>query len=104
MTSLSSKQMQFAKMTVHLFVYLLSNGYTFTYGDAYRDPRCPYGHKDSLHRSRLAIDLNIFRDGKYLAESGQYNDIGEFWESMGGAWGGRFGDDNHFSLEHKGMK
>jgi hypothetical protein len=27
-----------------------------------------------------------------------------FWESIGGSWGGRFNDGNHYSLEHRGMK
>ena len=38
-------------------------GYKLTFGDAYRDPRVTYGHKDSLHRKRLAVDLNLFLDG-----------------------------------------
>ncbi|HAO1973206.1 TPA: M15 family peptidase, partial [Escherichia coli] len=31
---------------------------------------------------------------------------GEYWESIGGTWGGRFSraDGNHFSLEHNGVK
>jgi hypothetical protein len=57
-----------------------------------------------LHKSRLAIDLNVFRDGKYLTTGEQYTDLGEFWESIGGAWGGRFNDGNHFSFEHNGYK
>jgi hypothetical protein len=57
-----------------------------------------------LHKSRLAVDLNVFRDGKYLTTGEQYADLGEFWESIGGAWGGRFNDGNHFSFEHNGYK
>lgn len=79
-------------------------GYQITLGDAYRDPRVPYGHKDSLHRIRLAIDLNVFKDGKYLTTGEEYVDLGEYWESIGGTWGGRFKDGNHFSLAHNGMK
>lgn len=30
--------------------------------------------------------------------------IGEYWESIGGAWGGRFNDGNHYSLGHGGRK
>ncbi|HBJ0947911.1 TPA: M15 family metallopeptidase, partial [Escherichia coli] len=32
---------------------------------------------------------------------------GEYWESLGGSWGGRFKsrpDGNHFSLEHNGVR
>ena len=70
-----------------------------TFGDAYRDPRVmfPYGKPHSLHKSRLAIDFNVFKDGRYLSGQG-YPSLGEFWESIGGSWGGRWGDPNHFSL------
>jgi len=30
--------------------------------------------------------------------------LGLYWESIGGSWGGRFGDGNHFSLEHEGRR
>jgi len=30
--------------------------------------------------------------------------LGEYWEGMGGSWGGRFSDGNHFSLTHNGVK
>jgi hypothetical protein len=97
------KQSRFVKMVALLITYAHLAGYELTFGDAYRDPRCPYGHKQSLHRSRLAIDLNVFRDGVYLSGHGEYDDLGEYWEAIGGSWGGRFGDDNHFSLAHNGM-
>ena len=86
-----------------LIQYAHLRGYELTFGDAYRDPRCPYGHPTSLHRERLAIDLNVFKDGVYLSGPGMYTELGVFWESIGGSWGGRFDDDNHFSLSHRGM-
>jgi len=30
--------------------------------------------------------------------------LGEYWESIGGSWGGRFGDGNHYSLKYKGRR
>lgn len=33
--------------------------------------------------------------------------LGQYWESLGGSWGGRFKsrpDGNHFSLEHDGVR
>ena len=104
MGSLVAKQAKFARMTVLLYMFILNNGYEFTYQWAYRDPKFGIGHPRSLHGKKLAIDLNLFRDGKYLSGAGQYDDVGEFWESIGGSWGGRFNDDNHFSLAHGGMK
>jgi hypothetical protein len=89
-------------------------GYEVSIGDGYRDPRLfgelgikkGYGHYRSAHKQRLAIDLNLFKDGKFLQSSEDHRPLGEFWESMGGSWGGRFPtpDGNHYSLEHNGIK
>jgi hypothetical protein len=98
------KQEKFAIMAAKLILWANDRGYTVTLGDAYRDPRCPYGHPNSLHRKRLAIDLNLFKDGKYLTETEDHALLGVYWESLGGSWGGRFGDGNHYSLEHGGIK
>ena len=87
-------------------------GYEVTLGDAYRDPRLHggigvkmgYGHPKSCHKLRLAIDLNLFKNGKFLTTTEDHRQLGEWWESIGGTWGGRFNDANHYSLEHEGMK
>jgi len=93
-------------MAALLILYAAQIGFEVTFGDAYRDPRAefPYGQPRSLHKSRLAIDLNVFRDGEYLQKTEDYSALGDFWESIGGSWGGRFGDGNHFSLAHDGRK
>ncbi|EOT8011848.1 TPA: M15 family metallopeptidase, partial [Escherichia coli] len=61
---------------------------------------------NSLHTLRLAVDFNLFINGKYQADTDAYRPLGEYWESIGGTWGGRFSraDGNHFSLEHNGVK
>jgi len=64
---LSEKQQQFTRMVADLILFAYEHGYGLTFGDAYRSPKVEYGHKNSLHRKRLAIDLNLFKDGKYLA-------------------------------------
>ena len=104
---LSLKQQLFTRMVGRLIKFATDNGFELTVGDAYRDRNAIYPYKvhpNSLHYSRLAIDLNIFRNGKYLRQAEDFIELGEFWESIGGTWGGRFRDGNHFSLEHKGMK
>ena len=68
---------------------------------------------NSLHRDSLAIDLPmVWPDGRYGTWT-DYLPLGEYWESLGGAWGGRFDlnrdgvakdDANHFSLEFGGRK
>ena len=102
--NLVSKQAKFTEMTALLILYARAKGYQLTYGDAYRYPDCPYGHPDSLHKQRLAVDFNLFIDGKYITSADGHRELGEFWESLGGAWGGRFDDGNHYSLEHEGRR
>ena len=91
-------------MIADLIIFAYDNGYELTFGDAYRDARVTYGHPESLHRSRLAIDLNLFKDQVYLKTTDDHRELGEYWESIGGTWGGRFSDGNHYSLAHNGMK
>lgn len=108
MGALREKQSRFANMVCILLHFALAKGYEITFGDTYRDPRCSYGRKNSCHRLRLAIDLNLFKDGEYLSKTKDHRQLGEFWESIGGTWGGRFRgrspDGNHYSLEHNGRK
>jgi hypothetical protein len=101
---LREQQSRFVVMVGKLISHATDLGYELTFGDAYRDPRVPYGHPDSLHKQRLAIDLNLFRNGKYLQLTADHQTLGEWWESVGGTWGGRFNDGNHYSLERDGMK
>jgi hypothetical protein len=99
-------------MVADLIIKAYELGYEITLGDAYRDPRLHgalgvkqgYGHSKSCHKLRLAIDLNLFKEGKFLETTEGHKELGEFWESIGGTWGGRFNDANHYSLEHEGMK
>jgi hypothetical protein len=90
--SLREVQSRFAFMTALLLIKAKSIGLEFTFGESYDDDNI--GHmKGSLHYIRLAQDLNLFKDGKFLS-----------WESIGGSWGGRFNDGNHYSLAYGGKK
>lgn len=110
--TLGEKQRLFTLMVAQLIQWAYEHGYEMTVGDAYRDPRLHgavgekkgYGHPKSAHKQRLAIDLNLFRNGKYLDKTEDHVPIGEQWEKMGGSWGGRFNDGNHYSLEHDGVR
>lgn len=62
------------------------------------------GVRNSLHCDRLAVDFNLFRDGVLLTKTEDFKPLGEIWETMGGTWGGRFGDAPHFSLAFGGRK
>jgi len=99
--ALRQKQSKFALMVSLLIQYAYSIGYEITFGDAWAQS----GHKkNSNHYIRLAIDLNLFKDGKYLQSTEDHKLLGKYWEFLGGCWGGRFKDGNHYSLEHRGYK
>lgn len=110
--SLKDQQVKFAKMVPSLIEKAFELGYEVTLGDAFRDPRVfgqvgtsmGYGHPKSCHKSRLAIDLNLFKDGIFITDTKGHEPLGLWWESIGGTWGGRFDDANHYSLEYNGMK
>jgi len=103
--TLSQKQGHFAFMVGRLLAFVDGlPGYYVTFGDAYSKPAYCEHMPDSLHFSRLAVDLNLFVDGEYRPETEAYLPLGLFWESIGGSWGGRFKDGNHFSLSHNGKK
>lgn len=100
MGRLRDRQTEFARAVPRLIDAAFVLGYEVTLGDCYRDPRCSYGSKKSQHRQRLAIDLNLFKDGKYLTRTRDHQKLGEFWESIGGKWGimknGKRTDGNHY--------
>jgi hypothetical protein len=114
--TLRQKQSTFARAVALLIIHAEESGYEITLGEAYRSPeeakrlaKLGKGIKNSLHTLRLAIDINLFKDGKYLTSTASHKPLGEWWESMSNneivcAWGGRFGDGNHYSIEHNGRK
>jgi hypothetical protein len=110
--SLREKQEIFAR-TLGIFLnWMAEQNYTWTMGDCWRStdellcPHCGTGvsYQELLkfngrskvlvskHTERLAIDLNLFVDGK-RAEPEQYRPLAEKWESLGGRAGFRFGVD-----------
>jgi hypothetical protein len=108
--SLGMKQRLLTKLLPRLLDKAHELGFEVTLGDAYRDPRAfgvlgvkkNYGHAFSNHKLRLAIDLNLFRDGVYLTRTEDHKPLGEFWERLHPlcSWGGRFGtaDGNHYEI------
>ena len=115
--TLRQKQSVFALLVARLIQKADAMGYEVTGGELYRSPeeaarlaKAGKGIAKSLHTSRLAIDLNLFKDGKYLSSTESHRPLGEWWESLGAAhgvttaWGGSWGDGNHYSLAHEGRK
>lgn len=105
--SLRENQELFAKNVGLLIGFIFAQGYTCTLGEAYRTQEQAdwyaekgIGSKNSLHRIRMAIDLNIFKDGVFLTESDDYEFAGTYWYTLhpDNTWGGAGGDGNHFSM------
>ena len=94
--NLSETQRKFPLMVAELIRRSYAAGYELTFGEAFRteEQQRLYVRSgrsrtmSSLHMKRLAIDFNLFRDGKYIADGGLYRPLGEMWESVGGRWGG----------------
>lgn len=114
--TLRQKQSQFAWLVSQLIIKADKLGFEMTLGEVYRSPeeaarlaKLGKGIKNSLHTDKLAIDINLFKDGRFLTSTKAHEQLGEWWESMSTesikcAWGGRFGDGNHYSVEHNGKK
>lgn len=95
-SDLVKKQQKHSYRLALLILFAEQRGYKVTGGDWYRDERCPYGSERSKHHCRCATDLNLFKNDVYLTKTADYQELGDFWESIGGKWGGRWNDGNHF--------
>lgn len=106
MSELGELQEKFPLMLANLIIYIYEQGYTVRFGEGYDDDGV--GHKkNSLHYIKLAIDLNLFKDGVWLDKGIEmekaHNLIHDKWDSLGGA--DRIMNDlNHYSLEYRGMR
>jgi len=111
---LGEKQELFMRLLPRLLDKAHELGFSLRGGDLFRDPRVHgavgvkmgYGHPKSAHKNKLAIDLNLFMGGKFMASTSDHKPLGEWWEAQHELcrWGGRFNDGNHYSLEHEGVK
>jgi hypothetical protein len=101
---LRQKQEEFAIAVSKLISFADWSEIGVTFGDAYRDPRLHgsigeqkgYGHKNSCHKLRLAIDLNVIDPKSHVA-------LHDYWDTIGGAKRIE-GDFNHYSMEWEGMR
>ena len=95
-SQLFDRQVRFTQILGRLLLFAELKGYQVTLGDAYATS----GHiKGTKHGCRLAIDLNLFKDDRYLAKTEDHRPLGTFWESLGGRWGGRWNDGNHYEIK-----
>jgi len=96
---LGDKRRKFTVMIALLIQYALFMGYEISF-----DKEHPHHMRGSLHFEGLAKDFNLYKDGVYLIMTKEHEAIGKFWEFLGGTWGGKFDDGNHYSMAHGGKK
>ena len=95
---LGERQEQFSLMMAHLIIFAYSKGYKVRTGDVWAREEEGAHIKNSMHYHKLAVDINLFKDGEYLTKTSDHQELGEYWELIGGVWGGRFSrpDGNHY--------
>ena len=110
MSQLGKRQELFMWLLPRLIDEIHNRGYEVRGGDLFRDPRVHgavgekkgYGYSKSRHKSKCAIDLNLFKDGVYLTKTEDHKPFGDFWKSLDPLceWGGDFGnkDGNHYQV------
>jgi hypothetical protein len=112
--SLREQQSLFVRLIGVLIAWCYENGYELTFSEAWRSPEEAAiqaakgaGVTHSLHTQRLAIDLNLFKNGVLQDTVEQYQPLGEVWEKLHelARWGGRWKhtDADHFSLTYGGV-
>lgn len=113
--TLLEKQKAFSRCVSKFINDLALRGYSVTLGEAYRPPAVANiyasenkGIANSNHIIRLAIDLNLFLDKKWLQTVEELTIPGALWKSYSTdtiecAWGGDFKpnpDSDHYSFLH----
>lgn len=108
--SLVTEQAAFLLDMCKLIQYATEQGFTLTAGELYRTPEqqeiyLKTGRSstmNSLHLKRLAVDFNIFKNGKLVGDKASLAPLGVYWESLHplNSWGGngkKLVDTPHFS-------
>jgi len=111
--TLGETQEEFSRDLAMLILWAYAQGYAIRMGEVLRSKEQAQwnvdsgkGIADSNHLRKLAADLNLFRDGQYMAESSDHVELGKYWKSLhpDNVWGGDFKrrDGNHYSRRYKG--
>lgn len=104
----------FSANLARLVDHAVELGYEVAIGEVVRSPETARanaqqgtGIANSLHLLGLAVDLHLYRDGKYLARTEDHAQLGAFWKGLHerNRWGGDFKnrpDGNHYSFSWEG--
>lgn len=113
MSTLHDMQVLHVKLFARLIDYLFAQGYEATWGEAFRtaeqaawDAAHGTGIAQSVHCERLAVDLQLFKDGVYLTDAAHYKLLADYWVSLDPSCraGYYFStvDADHFSIAWEG--
>lgn len=115
--TLGQAQRAFTLCVAQLIEWAYAHGYELTLAEVYRTPEQARimamqgsGIVNSNHIRRLAVDLNLFRDGKWLTRTEDHAELGAHWKTLhplarwGGDFGGKRPDGNHYSFEWEGVQ
>jgi D-alanyl-D-alanine carboxypeptidase len=103
-----TEQAKFVVHVAYLIIWAFQNGYVITFGEAARTVEQQRLHfnagrsltMNSKHIDRLAIDFNVFKNGKQCTAE-EIKPMGDYWKSLDpeNVWGGdwkRLVDGPHF--------
>lgn len=83
------RQQTFTLNVARLIIYINQQGYACTFGETYRPKemaqiyaRTGRGVLDSNHLYKLAVDLNLFKNGVYLSDAKEYRQFAEYWLTL----------------------
>ena len=104
------RQQTFTLNVARLIIYINQQGYACTFGETLRTKemaqiyaRTGRGVLDSNHCYKLAVDLNLFKNGVYLSDAKEYRQFAEYWLTLnpfnesGYFW--KSVDANHFEMD-----
>lgn len=104
------RQQTFTLNVAKLILYINVKGYKCTFGETYRTTemaqiyaKTSKGIQDSNHCYKLAVDLNLFKNGVYLSDAKEYKQFADYWLTLnpfnesGYYW--KSVDANHFEMD-----
>lgn len=113
--TLGEAQRLHVKLAAKLLTWAYAQGYELTWGETLRtqaqalaNAQSGAGIAHSLHLIKLAMDINLFKDGKFLSGLEDYRPLGNYWKTLHplACWGGDFHspDADHFSITFNAIK
>jgi len=93
----SVNRIKFTQMVNLLCDFMRLHGYQPALDWVKREPGCPHYMKGTYHEYGLAVDIHLYKDGHYFSGTQDHALFGQFWEFIGGTWGGAWDDGNHYS-------